>query len=183
MDQELNTPKPTIQQQIEFVRGARHMVYNEKRVVEIDHRHHLMLQEIEENLISVQLFNQAQSVTVPATRAEPQTTAAATSFGKTNMYVCDRNHQTVTIDRVEGTTPFIIACPTCKTFFNEQRDAQSRMYRVSQGLNPTHEFYKPTAEELEKLKTECSTHSYYNLRQHVDQGGLLLRKIEEVSHA
>jgi hypothetical protein len=89
MDQELNTPKPTLQQQIEFVRGARHMVYNEKRVVEIDHRHHLMLQEIEENLISVQLFNQAQSVTVPATRAEPQFTAAATSFGKTNMYVCD----------------------------------------------------------------------------------------------
>jgi hypothetical protein len=179
MDQELNTPKPTIQQQIEFVRGARHMVYNEKRVVEIDHRHHIMLQEIEESLIIYAVSRRNSGST-----SEPQITATASSFGKTNVYVCDLNHRTVTIDRVEGVTPFIIACPVCKKYLcKDHQFAQSMMYRVSQALIPTHEFYKPTAEELEKLKAEYSTHAYYNLRQHVDQGGLLLREIKEVSHA
>lgn len=109
--------------------------------------------------------------------------------GEINVYTCDKNHATVTIDRSEGVTSFIIGCPQCEAagitpeYGNHDAEAYSAMYRVPQSLTPTHEFYKPTGEELKDLKADMAHHSFMNLMEHVDQGGLLFRKIQEVSHA
>lgn len=112
---------------------------------------------------------------------EPPSDNLFPNEGQKNIYTCERGHQTVTVDRVHGTTPFIIGCPVCEVAGNNV-EAMSSMYRVSQSLVPTHEFYKPTEEEINDLKSDLSRHSFANLMDHVNQGGLLFRKIKEVSN-
>ena len=98
------------------------------------------------------------------------------SEGKINAYRClgssvmfpkgksgGCGYRMVTIDRETGVTPFLTQCPNC------QGEAQSSMYRVPAGLQPTHEWYRP--DSLEGLPP----HS----RDHVLKGGLLLREIEQ----
>src|SRR5216684_4480443 len=86
--------------------------------------------------------------------------------GKKNIYVCDtcKGH-IVTVDRDRGVTPFMIECKataSCKGLM------QSSMYRVfDQNMRADHEWYKPIAPEIVKP----------HLQPHVDQGGLLMRKI------
>ena len=92
--------------------------------------------------------------------------------GKKNVYTCKQNHRTVTIDRDDGTTPFMIQClfgpegsaPVCKSM------AESSFYRCDQSLVATHEWYKPSAEEMSREKRPA-------ILQHVAMGGLLLRRI------
>ncbi|MBT1702929.1 hypothetical protein [Chryseosolibacter indicus] len=58
MSQLLNASKPTIEQQIEFVRGARHHVSKEGREAIMLHEHYDLLVAIEENLIAVKNWNE-----------------------------------------------------------------------------------------------------------------------------
>ena len=88
--------------------------------------------------------------------------------GKKNVYVCRRcGHRTVTIDRDDGVTPFIIACKAVACV----GEAQSEMYAVDQSLVPTHEWYQPTSAELIRMSPA--------MRKHVRMGGLALREIED----
>lgn len=83
--------------------------------------------------------------------------------GKVNLYQCEKSHcVTITVDREPGVTPFMIRCPFCR-----EGIARSSLYRVPQNLFPTHEWYRPgDIEEVEQMS-----------REHVLNGGLLLRKI------
>lgn len=87
--------------------------------------------------------------------------------GKINVYKCQSGHETVTIDKDEGTTPFMIACKTCSEL------SRSSFYQVPQTLTPVYEWYKPESES--KLSPGEA--------QHVRMGGLLLRKIPEVKES
>ena len=85
-----------------------------------------------------------------------------------NAYVCDNLHITVTKDVDRGVTPMFIGCPECKTLYKKHLMASSRMYRVNQSAPHTHEWYRPASNEgLSQFEIE-----------HVEQGGLLLRKIK-----
>ena len=89
--------------------------------------------------------------------------------GKRNIYACSAcKHKFVTIDLVEGTTPFMLRCLHCK-----DSSAQSSCYKVPQDLLPTHEWYKPDEAEYAKLDSDPNT------KEHVDMGGLLVRPVPE----
>jgi hypothetical protein len=74
----------------------------------------------------------------------------------------------VTVDVVEGVTPFMIQCQAtedCKGIM------QSSRYRVfDQSMRPDLEWYRPTKEELMQHNA--------NTREHVAKGGLIYRKHE-----
>ena len=62
----------------------------------------------------------------------------------------------------------MIDCEKCKEM------STSCFYRCDQTLTPTHEWYKPTMEELKKLyKGNVLT----GMVEHVEMGGLDLRKL------
>lgn len=87
--------------------------------------------------------------------------------GKINIYVCDVcKGNMVTIDRDDGTTPFMTSC---KAKYGCEGPMVSSMYRVDQTLRPTHEWYAPTV--LDHLRPAE--------RQHVEMGGLLLRRVDQ----
>ncbi len=87
---------------------------------------------------------------------------------KLNIYTCDLCFEhIVTVDSVEGTTPFQT---NCKATEGCKGSMQSSFYRVFDvRMKPSHEWYKPDAEE-------CVVLHRYAL-EHVSKGGLLLRKI------
>lgn len=108
------------------------------------------------------------------------------SKGKINVYICgtldvvsdgdqqkvqlkEGKHRTITIDRDEGTTPFMIGCrhPRC------DKTAYSSFYPDhAQLLHPTHQWYAPARRELKKLrKTDPATYD------HCTKGGLILREL------
>lgn len=92
------------------------------------------------------------------------------SKGKINVYTCQLGHQTVTVDLEEGVTPFMIRCKQKHGLkYDCTEMAQSCMYACPQILTPEYEWYKPT--DLKKLNK--------GEREHVAQGGLLLRKIRK----
>lgn len=77
-------------------------------------------------------------------------------------------HETVTIDRDRGTTPFMIDCRHngCKNI------AYSQFYPLKAALRePTHEFYKPDKKEMKTLDPATF--------DHCQRGGLLLREIQK----
>lgn len=81
-----------------------------------------------------------------------------------NAYECpDCGYYIVTIDRDPGVTPFMKRCGNCGGM------AQSKMYRVSDWLEPTHEWYRPAS-------LAGVPESAYD---HIENGGLLLRPIRE----
>lgn len=102
--------------------------------------------------------------------------------GLKNAYTCNKLHSIVTINVHEGTTPMFLSCPTCGG------RSVSRMGDIDKDLPVTHEWYKPTEEELKadikqgllenniKDKEQISFYEY-GMRDHVKMGGLLLRKI------
>ena len=101
--------------------------------------------------------------------AEGRRRESVESVGRVNAYRClTCQRDTVTINKHEGVTPFTIRCQKegC------DGEARSRMYRVSQNLLPSHEWYRPADEELAQLDEET--------REHVDCGGLLLRPVPAV---
>jgi len=95
--------------------------------------------------------------------------------GKKNIYICNEGHKTVTVDRDKGTTAFLIACPECPP----PKTARSSMYRVDQSLEPTHEWYNPTEEDLRDLKSDMALEIFTNIKAYVERGGLLFRPIRK----
>lgn len=88
-----------------------------------------------------------------------------TLVGKKNRYTCQAcNSHYITVDRDDGTTPFMAPCQVsfCKGM------AQSEFYRIDQSLPASHEWYRATAAEARGMKP--------NSRQHHDMGGLFLRR-------
>lgn len=86
--------------------------------------------------------------------------------GKKNAYECEAcKAYIVTVDRHPGVTPFMTKCGICGGM------AQSKMYRVADWLEPTHEWYRP--DTLEGIPT----HSH----DHLSRGGLILRPIDGAS--
>lgn len=84
--------------------------------------------------------------------------------GRINQYTCRTCGGVITtIDRDEGTTPMMLVCRATKGCDGSMF---SSMYRVAPYLTPEWEWYKP--EKLPKGE----------MREHVQMGGLLLRKIE-----
>lgn len=79
-----------------------------------------------------------------------------------NVYQCRNGHQSITEDVADGVTPMIIGCLAegCR------ESATSRWYMVDQTLKATHEWYLPVS----------FRHVSRAEREHVRQGGLLLRK-------
>ena len=113
---------------------------------------------------------------------------------KLNIYTCNTcGGRIVTVDLVEGTTPFMVGCRVtehdAKLRANEdglaieelrglwdtlkcKGDMYSSFYRVPPDApEPTWEWYKPDAKEYAKLPLVTR-------RDHVDKGGLLLRRIK-----
>lgn len=81
---------------------------------------------------------------------------------KLNAYECQEcASYIVTIDREIGITPFMVKCGNCEAM------ALSKMYRVSEALTPTHEWYRP--ETIDGL-------ARWSIK-HVEQGGLMLRRV------
>ena len=81
-----------------------------------------------------------------------------------NIYICENGHQLRTVDRDAGVTPFLTKCLECGEF------TRSQVYRVPQDITPTHEWYRPSSAEQAELPS--------GTLEHVEMGGLLLRKIE-----
>ena len=97
----------------------------------------------------------------------------AGSYGRKNIYTCEKcGGITVTIDVDEGVTPFMLRCRASSNEADCDGYAQSSMYRVPQGPSPEPkwEWFRPTGIEYRKLSRE--------MRDHVDKGGLDLRKIQ-----
>lgn len=85
--------------------------------------------------------------------------------GKKNRYTCQKcNSYYITIDKDDGTTPFMAPCQVrlCDGM------AQSEFYRVDQSMPATHEWYRAGDIEARSMKM--------HLCQHHDWGGLFLRK-------
>jgi hypothetical protein len=78
-----------------------------------------------------------------------------------NGYRCAENHILVTKEVDSGTTPYQVKCAKCG------RWARSMFYSINPTMKPTHEWYKPT--DLDSLRDD--------VREYVEKGGLLLRRI------
>lgn len=88
--------------------------------------------------------------------------------GVKNKYTCEGcKGEIVTIDRDAGVTPFMIDCRLCNAGW-----AQSSCYRIPQNLSATYEWYAPEDKDTHQMTRAT--------RDHVKNGGLLLRKIEDV---
>jgi len=98
------------------------------------------------------------------------------SKGEVNVYVCQKcGDHTVTIDRDEGVTPFMLDCRAAITeadpFSKCKGTAESSCYRPNfKHGPPTWEWYTPDAVELHRT-TDA------NVLRHVAMGGLLIRRI------
>ena len=89
-------------------------------------------------------------------------------IGRKNAYICkDCGGATVTVDRDDGVTPFMLRCRAkegCGGW------AESSFYRCDQSLEATHEWYKPSGAQIAV--------SNAGARAHYRQGGLALRPIK-----
>ncbi len=92
-------------------------------------------------------------------------------MGRKNVYVCKAcGHCTVTIDRDDGTTPFLTGC----TKKGCEGTAESRCYQVLEPLEPTHEWYR--------VKDDAPLLRHPSARWHHNHGGLFLRPIIKIVH-
>lgn len=97
-----------------------------------------------------------------------------------NVYTCPVcSGHTVTIDRDEGVTPFMIGCRASGKVGDCNGKAESSFYppgpRPDHIPAPSWEWYKPD-------QTKFDTLSRWEL-EHVAKGGLLIRKIGEAEDA
>lgn len=87
--------------------------------------------------------------------------------GKINVYTCPHGHQTITIDKDNGTTPLIISC---RKTLNEKvckGDAKSAFYICDQTLKPEYEWVLPApGQKINPI-----------VKEYCDNGGLLLNLI------
>ena len=85
-----------------------------------------------------------------------------------NIYTCAKcGGKIVTIDRDNGTTPFMILC---RASLDCNGMMQSSLYHCPPSSTPTHEWYRPKRKEIRGL--------YPEVMEHIRKGGLLLRKID-----
>jgi hypothetical protein len=81
--------------------------------------------------------------------------------GRISVYTCGaEDHKLVTIEREEGVTPFVIPCQECNSEMLHRHDDENAI--------PTHEWFKPRSGKFDKATYE-----------HIQKGGLILRKITE----
>lgn len=98
--------------------------------------------------------------------SEAQKQSAEGFKGRKNIYTCDTcfDH-IVTVDLEDGVTPFMLRCRAtdrCKGMM------RSSMYRVfDQTMKAGFEWFRPSIVALEPV----------GVREHVEKGGLLLRKV------
>jgi hypothetical protein len=86
-----------------------------------------------------------------------------------NAYICQECYKvTLTVHVNDGVTPMFINCPSCKNICTSfgYRLPPPLMASFNGKLLPTHEWYKP--ESMQGL-TEGE-------KQHIEQGGVLLRE-------
>jgi hypothetical protein len=84
---------------------------------------------------------------------------------KINTYTCNACGKSIVTDEVDkGTTPMFLACRATEGCSGRMT---SGMYQVDQSLTPTFEWYRPR-----KLPRNPA------MRQHVEMGGLMIRKRE-----
>jgi hypothetical protein len=87
--------------------------------------------------------------------------------GMRNAYQCEKcGHETVTVNQDEGVTPFMIRCRR----FGCEGLARSLCYNTPQQRVPTHAWYRPDEKRTKRLDEAT--------REHVTQGGLLLRALD-----
>lgn len=90
--------------------------------------------------------------------------------GKLNRYTCQTcGGHTITVDRDEGVTPFMLLCRATKDCGGHM---YSSFYRDVEGV-PTYEWRKPTPTEYAAMSPA--------MRDHVDLGGLDIHPIEQPS--
>jgi hypothetical protein len=107
--------------------------------------------------------------------------AGQSGKGQLNVYACTPSlagsgfkikggcgYWIVTIDRAAGVTPMFVKCGHCGG------TATSRMYKVGDGLEPTHEWIRPKSEAELPIG-----YSLASVADHLKNGGLLLRPIGE----
>jgi hypothetical protein len=91
------------------------------------------------------------------------------SQGKKNIYTCEKcGAHIVTVDRDEGTTPFMTRCKAdgCEGMM------KSSFYRVfDQDMKPSHEWYRAEPADIAKMRNSRACH------EHARMGGLFLREI------
>lgn len=91
--------------------------------------------------------------------------------GAVNVYVCEKcGGKTVTVNRDEGVTPFMLACRVNNVGCGGH--ARSSFYRVDQNQTPDWEWYRPDEGELATLEPEW--------QHHIKSGGLKLRKLDAI---
>ena len=98
---------------------------------------------------------------------------ASAARPRLNAYTCKEcGEAIVTVDRDEGVTPMMLACRATEGC---QGRSFSSFYRVDPTLTPTWEWYTPGKRELRRMSPE--------MRDHIERGGLALRKITEADNA
>jgi len=86
--------------------------------------------------------------------------------GKKNRYTCDKcKGIIITIDRDDGVTPAFLSCKVTQGCTGTMN---SDFYRVKTNTPPNYEWYKP--ESLLGFSRA--------MKQHIEMGGLVLRKIK-----
>ncbi len=120
----------------------------------------------------------------------PEMILMSETKGQINRYTCTNCRKSiVTVNLVDGVTPAILSCKVTEGCSGQM---MSSWYNCNQGLIPTHEWYKPKddaeiqADVLSEMKVhglDTSDQEEVNMlfnmtRDHVNQGGLLLRKKE-----
>lgn len=100
--------------------------------------------------------------------------------GAENVYTCRLcRGYTVTVDRDEGVTPFLLGCRASGREGDCKGMAESNFYpkgpRPSHIQAPVWEWYTPEASEYKFLSGP--------IKEHVDKGGLLIRKIDGAGNA
>jgi len=90
--------------------------------------------------------------------------------GKKNIYICQTcGGKIVTIDKDEGTTPFMIDCEVNKECSGYM---YSSFYQVDQSLEPEFEWYMP--DSLDVYPEEFRE----TMKEHIDKSGLDIRRIK-----
>ena len=88
---------------------------------------------------------------------------------RVNCYVCGCGNVIKTKDIDAGCTPFMILCDKCNEF------AKSTFYKdIKPNIEPQYEWYRPTLEEILKLRKKEP-----ELIEHILRGGLDYRKIKK----
>lgn len=93
-------------------------------------------------------------------------------YGRKNVYTCRKcGGKTITIDIHDGVTPFMLGCRASGRDGDCDGMAESSFYRVHPATPDAEwEWFKPEGAEYRKLSRA--------MRDHVDKGGLDIRKIE-----